>query len=79
MTAWDLTPGELIDSIEAFRRRMEIQCYWGYNLAQCFASRVLSSHRPKPYEAFPGWIVRETMSDDEIYANALAWCGGEGA
>ena len=72
-----MTPGELIDTIEAFHRRMKIQCYYGYNLAQCTASMILSSSRPKPYEAFPGWIEREVMTDDEIYASALAWCGGE--
>lgn len=76
MDAWDLTPGELIDYIEVFRRRMEIQSYWGYNLAQCIASMVLSSSRPKPCDAFPGWIPREEMTDEEMYANCLAWCGG---
>ena len=72
-----MTPGELIDTIEVFRRRMQIQCYFGYNLAQCIASMVLSSRRPKPHEAFPGWIQYKPMTDDEIYASVLAWCGGE--
>lgn len=65
MEAWELTPGELCDYIEVFRRRMEIQSYWGYNLAQCIASMVLSSTRPKPCDAFPGWIQREEMTDEE--------------
>lgn len=65
-----------MDTIEAFRRRMEIQSYWGYNLAQCIASMAISSRRPKPYEVFPGWIPPEVMTDDEIYASMLAWCGG---
>ena len=75
--AWDMTPGELMDCIEVFRRRMKIQSYWGYNLAQCIASMCLGSgRRPKPYEAFPGWIEPEVMTDEEMYANILAWCGG---
>lgn len=76
LDAWDMTPGELMDTIEVFRRRMEIQCYYGYNLAQCAASMLRSSKRPKPYQAFPGWIQPEVMTDDEIYASVLAWCGG---
>ena len=65
-----------MDTIEAFRRRMEIQCYFGYNLAQCIASMALSSSRPEPYQAFPGWIQPTVMTDDEIYSSVLAWCGG---
>lgn len=66
-----------MDCIEVFRRRMQIQSYWGYNLAQCIASMCLSSRRQKPYEAFPGWIEPEVMTDEEMYASILAWCGGE--
>ena len=50
-----------------------------FNLAQTIACMVLSSEKPRPWEAFPGWIKPEMqeMSDDEIYASCLAWCGVE--
>lgn len=77
-TAWDRTPGELEEYITAYRERMERQCYVLFNLAGTIASMVLCSEKPKPWEAFPGWVKpkRIQMSDDEIYASCLAWCGG---
>lgn len=77
MAAWDLTPGELLDCIEVYQRRMENQSYWGYNLAQCIAAMTLGGIRPEPWQAFPGWIQREEMTDDQIYAACLAWSGGD--
>lgn len=77
MQAWDLTPGELAEYVEVFNQRMEIQSYWGYNLAQCIVSMALSGNRPEPWQAFPGWIQREEKTDDQIYASCLAWCGGD--
>ena len=77
MQAWELTPGELAEYCEIFNRRMEVQCYWGYNLAQCIASMALSGTRPEPWQAFPGWIQREEMTENQIYASCLAWCGGD--
>ena len=62
---------------EIFRRRMETQSYWGYNLAQGIAAMVLSRTKPEPWQVFPGWIQRKEMTDEEIYASCLAWCGGD--
>ncbi len=72
--AWDRTPGELLEYIEAFKTRMQYASYWGYNLALGIASMVLSSKKPEPWEVFPGWIPKKEMSDEEIAANLLAWC-----
>lgn len=77
MAAWDLTPAELQDYAEVYRQRMEDQSYLAYNLAQCIAVMSLGSVKPEPWQAFPGWIQREEMTDDEIYASCLAWCGGD--
>lgn len=77
MAAWDFTPKELLEYIEIHRQRMEQQCYWGYNLAQCIAVMTLGSVRPEPWQAFPDWIQREEMTDEQIYASCLAWCGGD--
>lgn len=77
MAAWDLTPKELSEYIEIHRQHMEQQCYWGYNLALCIAVMTLGSVRPEPWQAFPGWIQREEMTDEQIYASCLAWCGGD--
>ena len=51
-----------------------------FNLAQAIAAMVLSADKPKPWDAFPGWIQPkiEAMSDDAIYAACLAWCGLDG-
>ena len=56
---------------------MEQQAYMCFNLAQTFASMVLSSEKPRPWDAFPGWIkpTVQQMSNNEIYASCLAWCG----
>ena len=77
LEGWDRTPGELLEYIEAYRERMERQAYMCYNLAQTIASMVLSSEKPRPWDAFPGWIPPkvQTMTDDDIYASCLAWCG----
>ena len=78
LQAWELTPGELAEYTEIFRQRMEIQSYWGYNLAQCIAIMALGSTKPEPWQVFPGWIQqRKEMTDEEIYASCLAWCGGD--
>lgn len=77
LQAWELTPGELMEYEEIFRRRMEAQSYWGYNLAQCIAAMALSSTRPEPWQAFPSWIQRKEMTDEQLYASCLAWCGGD--
>ena len=77
LQAWELTPGELAEYVEIFRQRMEIQSYWGYNLAQCISAMTMSGIRPEPWQAFPGWIQREEMTDEQIYASCLAWCGGD--
>lgn len=81
--AWDRTPGELLEYVQAYRTRMERQAYMYFNLAQAIASMVLSAEKPNPWDAFPGWIqpTVQQMSDDEMYASCLAWCGlagGEG-
>ena len=47
-----------------------------FNHAQAIASMVLSSEKPRPWDAFPGLIKpqMQQMSDDEIFASCLAWC-----
>lgn len=76
MAAWDLTPAELDAYIDIHARRMEDQCYYGYNLAQTMAVMALGRDKPEPWQCFPGWIRRQEMSDDDIFASCLAWCGG---
>lgn len=75
--AWDRTPGELTEYIEAWHDRRELDGYMLYNLAATIASMVLSAKKPDPWEAFPGVIQPKmvVMSEDEIYASCLAWCG----
>lgn len=75
--AWDRTPGELLEYIEAYRDRRELDGYMLYNLAGTIASMVLSDKKPEPWQAFPGVIQPKmrVMSDDELYASCLAWCG----
>ena len=77
MCAWDLTPAELKGYVEVYRKRMEDQSYLAYNLAQCIAHMTLGGLRLEPWQAFPGWIQREEMTDEQIYASCLAWCGGD--
>ena len=76
---WDRTPAELTEYLEAYKDRMERKAYFGYNLAQTIACMVLSKEKPRPWQAFPGWIRggNAVMSDEEIYASCLAWCGAE--
>lgn len=76
MAAWDLTPAELDAYIDIYARRMEDQCYYGYNLAQTMAVMALGRDKPEPWQCFPGWIRRQEMSDNDILASCLAWCGG---
>lgn len=75
--AWERTPGELLEYIQAYRDRMERHAYMLFNQAQAIASMVLCADKPKPWDAFPGLIQPkiQTMSDDDIYASCLAWCG----
>ena len=75
--AWSRTPGELQAYIKAYRDRMERQAYMCFNLAQTIAAMVMSEEKPRPWDAFPGWIQPKihAMSDDDIYAACLAWCG----
>lgn len=77
-TAWDRSPAELKEYIDAYHERMERQAYMYFNLAATTAAMMWSKRKPEPWECFPGWIQREVrqMSDDEIYQNVLAWCGG---
>jgi hypothetical protein len=77
---WDPTPAELQEYIDAYKGRMELQAYMCYNLAQTIACMVLSSEKPRPWDAFPGWIKpkTQTMTDDEIYSSCLAWCATPG-
>ena len=74
--AWDRTIGELNEYISAYRDRMERQAYMLYNQAQAIANMVLCAEKPRPWDAFPGWIQPkvQNMTDDEIYASCLAWC-----
>lgn len=75
--AWNRTPGELTEYIEAWQDRRELDGYLLYNLAGTIASMILSARKPDPWLAFPGVIHPKmvVMSDNEIYANCLAWCG----
>lgn len=77
MKGWDRTPAELQEYIDAYRGRMELQAYMCFNLAQTIACMVLNAEKPRPWDAFPGWIKPKTerMTDDEIYSSCLAWCG----
>ena len=79
LEAWDRTPGELQEYIRAYRDRMERQAYLYFNLAQATAHMVLSAEKPRPWEAFPGWIkpTLQVMSGEELYASCIAWCGEE--
>lgn len=74
--AWDRTLGELNEYIEAYRDRMERQAYMLFNQAQTIVSMVLCAEKPRPWDAFPGWIQpkMQQMTDDEIFASCLAWC-----
>lgn len=78
--AWDRTHGELQEYIQAYRDRMERHAYMLFNQAQAIASMVLSAEKPRPWDAFPGWIkpTMQIMTDDDIYASCLAWCGLDG-
>lgn len=77
MAAWDLTPAELDAYVDIYSRRMNDLSYYGYNLAQTISVMALGRDRPEPWQCFPGWIQRRVMSDNEIWASCLAWCGGD--
>lgn len=47
--AWDYTPGELLELIRGYKVREKAKGYFGYNLAQCIASMILSKRRPEPW------------------------------
>lgn len=74
--AWDYTPGELLELIRGYKVREKAKGYFGYNLAQCIASMVLSKRRPEPWQAFPGMIEYEAMTDDQIWGALDAWAEG---
>lgn len=79
--AWDRTPGELEEYIEAYRERMRRQAYFLYNHACTITAIMWGKRKPDPWECFPGWIKPEMhdMSAEELYQSMLAWCGGEGS
>lgn len=74
--AWDYTPGELLELIRGYRTREKAKGYFGFNLAQCIASMMLSKRRPEPWQAFPGLIEYEIMSDETIWGVLDAWAEG---
>lgn len=75
--AWDRTPGELLEYIEAYHERMERQAYMLYNLASTISHMIFGKTVPAPWQAFPNAIRPEmqVMDDDDIYQSCLAWCG----
>lgn len=74
--AWDRTPGELVEYIRAYRDRQQETAYLLYDLSGAIANACLGKRRLRPAEAFPGFIEEQmsVMSDQQIYANCLAWC-----
>lgn len=75
--AWDYTPGELRELIRGWQVRQKEKGYFGFNLAQCIASMILSRRRPEPWEAFPGMIEYESMTDEQIWAALAGWAERE--
>ena len=61
--AWDRTPGELVEYIRAYRDRQQETAYLLYDLAGAIANACLGKRRQM-----------SMMSDQQIYANCLAWC-----
>lgn len=72
--AWDNTVDELMDTIDAFKSRMELISMFGFNLAQGIAAMCLSERKPRPEQVFPGWITRKEQTPDEMYNAMLACC-----
>ena len=62
--AWDRTPGELVEYIRAYRDRQQETAYLLYDLAGAIANACLGKRR----------LQMSMMSDQQIYANCLAWC-----
>lgn len=77
--AWDYTPGELLDYVEGYHRRREEMAYLLYDLAGAIAHACFGRSPLRPWDAFPGFIRQQetVMSDEDIYANCLAWAGME--
>ncbi len=71
--AWDRTPGELVEYIEAWHDRREQMAYMLYNHAALVANMCLAKRKLTPQEAFPGVIRIQAMTDGELYASCLAW------
>lgn len=59
-----------------YRTREKAKGYFGFNLAQCIASMILCRNRPEPWQAFPGLIEYEPMTDEEIWGALGAWTEG---
>lgn len=80
MLAWDRTPGELLEYIEAYRDRRRELAYLMYDLAGAIGNACYGKRRLRPEEAFPGFIEErlQQMYASEIYASCLAWCAGGG-
>lgn len=76
--AWDYTPGELAELIRGYEKRQESIGFFGYNLAQCIVAMAFGRRRPEPWQAFPGMIAREEMTDEAIFAALCAWAGDAG-
>lgn len=70
--AWDRTPGELAEYIDAWHERRELDAYMLYNHASLVVS-MIAGRRLTPAQAFPNAIRQKAMTVNEIYANCLAW------
>lgn len=77
--AWDYTPFELLEIIRGYRERQEDKAYLCYNLAQCIAAMCFGKNRPAPWQAFPGVIEYQQMTDDQLWAAFEAWANLGGA
>ena len=62
-----------MELIRGYRVREEAKGYFAFNLAQCIASMMLSKRRPEPWQAFPGLIEYQAMTDDQIWGALSAW------
>lgn len=74
LEAWSRTPGENAEYIEAYRDRLALQAWLLYDQANAIAQFCFSKSSVKPWEAFPTFIEKREMTEDEIVANCLAWC-----
>ena len=71
--AWDRTPGELVEYINAWHDRREQLAYMLYNHAALVANMCLARRKMTPQEAFPGVIRMQVMSAEDILASCQAW------